>query len=119
MSAPDRLPGRARSKPALPSSSAAPPAGEGSQEQLEPIEGRVTGARPGERIVLFARSGKWWVQPFADRPFTTIQPDSTWKTSTHPGSAYAALLVDSRYRPPPTVNDLAGKGGPVLAVALS
>jgi hypothetical protein len=94
-----------------------PAAGEGSQEKLDAISGRVLGARPGERIVLFARSGRWWVQPFAKQPFTEIQKDSTWKTSTHPGAAYAALLVDSRYRPPPTVNALPQEGGPVLAEA--
>src|SRR5438874_413165 len=54
-----------------------PPAGQGSPDLLHTIEGRVTGARPGQRIVLFARSGVWWVQPLADRPFTAIQPDST------------------------------------------
>ncbi|HTC35169.1 MAG TPA: hypothetical protein VK724_17465 [Bryobacteraceae bacterium] len=95
-----------------------PPAGEGSQDRLEPIAGHVSGARPGERIVLFSQSGKWWVQPFDDRPYTSIQPDSTWKTSIHPGSAYAALLVDSRFRPPPTVNALPETGGPVLAAAV-
>jgi hypothetical protein len=94
-----------------------PPAGEGNDEILETIQGRVTGAQPGQRIVLFSRSGKWWIQPFIGQPFTTIQPDATWKSSTHPGSAYAALLVDSRYRPSLTMISLPQKGGPVLATA--
>jgi hypothetical protein len=94
-----------------------PPAGDGSPDKLEQIEGRVTGARSGQQIVLFALSGVWWVQPVTEHPFTPIGPDSTWKNSTHPGVAYAALLVDSRYRPPLTVNALPEKGGPVLAVA--
>jgi hypothetical protein len=94
-----------------------PPAGEGRDDILETIQGRVTGARPGQRIVLFSRSGKWWIQPFDSQPFTAIQPDSTWKSSTHPGSAYAALLVDSRYRPSPTLSALPQKGGAVLAAA--
>jgi hypothetical protein len=94
-----------------------PPAGPGSPDTLNPIEGRITGAQPGQRVVLFARSGVWWVQPLAETPFTTIQPDSHWKSSTHPGSAYAALLVEAGYKPPPTVNALPQKGGPVLAVA--
>ena len=94
-----------------------PPAGEGSPDILNPIEGRVTGAQPGQRIVLFARSGVWWVQPLAENPFTSIQPDSQWKSSTHPGSAYAALLVDPGYQPPLTVNVLPQKGGLVHAVA--
>jgi hypothetical protein len=95
-----------------------PPAGDGTPDKLEEISGRVKGTRPGERVVLFALSGVWWVQPGVDRPFTAIQPDSRWNSSTHPGSTYAALLVDSRYRPPLTVNALPEKGGPVLAVAV-
>jgi hypothetical protein len=94
-----------------------PPAGEGSPEKLDAIEGRVNGAQPGQKIVLLARSGFWWVQPLADQPFTAIRADSTWKGSTHPGSAYAALLVDTSYRPPPTMDMLPDRGGPVLAVA--
>jgi len=94
-----------------------PPAGEGSGEIVHAIEGRVTGARPDQRIVLFARSGMWWIQPLAEQPFTNIQRDSTWKNSTHPGIAYAALLVDRDYHPLLTVNVLPQKGGPVHAVA--
>lgn len=96
-----------------------PPAGDGNPDLLNPIAGRVAGAQRGQRIVLFARSGLWWVQPLAERPFTTIQPDSTWKNSTHPGSAYAAMLVDPDYKPPLTINVLPQKGGPVQAVAIA
>jgi hypothetical protein len=90
---------------------------DGDPDKLEGIEGRITGAAPGQRLVLFALSGVWWVQPMANHPFTDIQRNATWKSSTHPGSAYAALLVDSRYRPPLTVTALPEKGGAVLAVA--
>jgi len=96
-----------------------PPSGEGSPDKLESIEGRVSGAQPGERIVLFARSGIWWAQPFANQPFTTIRPDSKWQNLTHPGTAYAALLVDSRFNPMPTVATLPTRGGAVLAVAIA
>ena len=30
---------------------------------MDAMEGRVSNAKPGERIVLYARSGVWWVQP--------------------------------------------------------
>src|SRR5262245_16025070 len=93
-----------------------PPAAEGSPEILHPIAGRVRNAKRGDRIVLFARSGVWWVQPLGNKPFTAIQPDSTWNNSTHPGTAYAALLVDKDYHPPLTVNALPQKGGSVHAV---
>jgi len=93
-----------------------PQAGQGSPEKFDTIEGRVTGARTGQRIVLFARSGVWWVQPTASEPFTAIQPDFKWKNVTHPGNAYAALLVNPGYRPPPILNVLPKKGGLVVAV---
>src|SRR5438045_3963696 len=96
-----------------------PPSGEGSPDKLESIEGRVSGAQPGERIVLFARSGIWWAQPFANQPFTTVRPDSKWQNLTHPGTAYAALLVDSRFNPMPTAATLPTRGGAVLAVAIA
>jgi hypothetical protein len=94
-----------------------PPGGEGNPDKLEQIEGRVSAAQPGQRVVLFALSGIWWVQPLANQPFTPIQPDSTWKNWTHPGSAYAALLVDSQFHPPANLTALPDKGGAVLAVA--
>jgi hypothetical protein len=93
-----------------------PPASDGSPDELETIEGRVKGALPGQRIVLFALSGVWWVQPMTEHPYTPIQEDSTWRNTTHPGAAYAALLVDSQYRPPLTLDSLPPKGGAVLAV---
>jgi hypothetical protein len=61
----------------------------------------------------------WWVQPVAAKPFTAIQPDSSWKNSIHPGSAYAALLVDSNYRPPSTAHVLPQPGGPIRAIAIA
>ena len=48
-----------------------PEADAGGSDRLAPISGRVTGAREGQQIVLFAKSGVWWVQPFTVRPFTT------------------------------------------------
>jgi hypothetical protein len=78
-----------------------PTAGAGGPEKEVPIAGQVVGFRPGQRIVLFAKAGKWWVQPTVDQPFTTIGSDSKWANSIHLGSEYAALLVEAGYRPPP------------------
>jgi hypothetical protein len=92
-----------------------PPKGEGSSDKLEPIAGRIRGRGAGRRVVLFALSGVWWVQPLAEQPFTAIQADYSWKAVTHPGTTYAALLVDSRYSPPMTMKALPETGGPILA----
>ena len=37
-----------------------PEAGSGGSERMVRVAGRVTGAAPGQRIVLFAKSGVWW-----------------------------------------------------------
>lgn len=94
-----------------------PEAAVGGSDRLAPIGGRVTGARPGQRIVLFTKSGIWWVQPFTVQPFTNIEADSTWTSRIHLGTEYAALLVDSGYRPPATTDVLPKPGGAVIAVA--
>jgi hypothetical protein len=93
-----------------------PPAAEGGPDTVAPIAGRVSGARAGQRIVLFAKAGIWWVQPTRDEPFTTIQPDFTWTTSTHLGTEYAALLVEPGYRPSPTLEALPPEGREVIAI---
>ncbi len=68
-------------------------------------------------MVLYARSGTWWVQPLVNEPFTAIEPDATWRNSTHLGTEYAALLVTADYRPPARTDALPTEGGAVLAVA--
>src|SRR6201984_2123258 len=96
-----------------------PLVGEGGPDRLDTIEGRVVGARPGGQIVLYARWGTWWVQPLADQPFTRIQEDSTWRSSTHFGTEYAALLVDSDYRPLAKLDTLPSGGSGIFAVAVT
>jgi hypothetical protein len=86
---------------------------------MAPIAGRATGTRPGQRIVLYARSGPWWVQPLADQPFTEIRADASFENTTHLGTEYAALLVEPGYRPPHRSDELPALGGGVVAVARS
>jgi hypothetical protein len=94
-----------------------PRADAGGPATLDAVTGRVKGARPNQRVVLFAMSGGvWWVQPFRSRPFTDIGPDATWKNSIHLGTEYAALLVDADYHPPGTAESLPERGGGVSAV---
>jgi len=93
----------------------------GGLDNMDTIEGRVSGVRPElrpeKRIVLYAKSGgRWWIQPFARDPlFTKIQGDSKWKNVTHLGEEYAALLVGPSYSPPQTTELLPATGGAVAA----
>lgn len=85
--------------------------------RLDIIQGRVEGARPGQQIVLYVKTGAWWVQPLSSAPFTRLQTDSSWINSTHLGSEYAALLVEPGYRPPQRMDSLPTPGNEVAAVA--
>src|SRR5678815_5095337 len=49
-----------------------PLADAGGPDKEAPIAGRAVGFRPGQRIVLFAKAEKWWVQPTVDQPFTCL-----------------------------------------------
>ena len=93
-----------------------PPAAQGGRERVDTIAGRVHGALPGQQIVVYARSGPWWVQPWPDQPFIPIQSDSTWSAPTHLGYEYAVLLVDREYHPPPTMDAPPAQGGSVVLV---
>src|ERR1700761_171357 len=94
-----------------------PPAAQGGRERTDVISGRVSGARPGQKVIIYARSGPWWVQPWPDKAFVPIQADSTWSTPTHLGFEYAALLVDPSYHPAATLDIAPTVGGAVAAVA--
>lgn len=93
-----------------------PPAEPGGTSKLAQIGGRVANPRAGLRVVLYARSGDWYVQPFWETPFTEIRADSTWASPTHTGTEYAALLVDSTFTPPKIAVALPGPGHGVFAV---
>jgi hypothetical protein len=83
------------------------------------IDGRVTGARPGQRIVVFAKTdGRWGVCSQSGQPFTNIESDGRWKASVHLGLQYAALLVDPTYDPPQQTESLPTLGNGVLALAI-
>jgi len=83
------------------------------------IDGRVTGARPGQRIVLYAKTdGRWGLCRQSGQPFTNIEPDGRWKASVHLGIQYAALLVDPTYNPPEQTESVPIVGNGVVALAV-
>jgi len=96
-----------------------PQADPGGKEKNDIIEGVVKGGRPGQRIVVYARSGKWWVQPLRNNPFTQVQSGGKWTNATHLGTEYAALLVGPSFRPPLTFDALPSPGADVVAFAVA
>jgi hypothetical protein len=66
---------RANRLPAI-ESTKIPPAAQGGKEKSDTIAGRVVGARPGHQIVIYARSGAWWVQPILT---SKLRPVLWWR----------------------------------------
>jgi len=96
-----------------------PSADIGGPDKVDTIEGHTSGVQAGQQIVLYAKSRElWWVQPFYDRVYTKIQADSRWKSETHLGTEYAALLVNQGYKPPRTTESLPTPGPGIAAVAV-
>lgn len=96
-----------------------PPASVGGPDKLGTIEGRVSHVKSGQQIVIYAGTDElWWVQPFTDRPFTKIDARSEWKSQTHLGRQYAALVVEPEYHPPNTMRVLPEPGGGIAAIAI-
>jgi hypothetical protein len=84
------------------------------------IEGRATGARPEQRIVLYAKTdGRWGLCRQSDQPSTNIEADGRWKALVHLGIQYAALLVDPTYNPPEQTESLPIVGNGVMALAVA
>src|SRR6266704_4777106 len=83
------------------------------------IEGRATGARPEQRLMLYAKTdGRWGVCRQSGQPFTNIETDGRWKASVHLGIQYAALLVDPTYNPTEQTESLPIVGNGVVALAI-
>lgn len=89
----------------------------GGSSETDQITGTVSGIEDPARyrVVIYARTNHWWVQPLADAPFTKINSEGSWSTESHLGSTYAALLVKPSFTPPPETETLPPLGGEVVA----
>ena len=87
----------------------------GGPDTRADIAGRITGeSGKGYSVIIYARADAWYIQP---APFALhqIQADGTWKSWTHTGSDYAALVVRNNYKPPTRLDVLPPVQGDVLA----
>ena len=88
---------------------------------METIAGVVAGINRKEcdcRLVLYAQTDRFYVQPFIDSPYTELAgPDNSFETEIHLGNRYYALLVKRSFRATGTASALPSVGGEVLAIA--
>src|SRR6185503_14074217 len=95
-----------------------PPKGAGP-DRVERIAGTVSGVNTKEcKVIVFAQTDTWYVQPYIETSDIEIKNSNTWQTDTHLGSQYAALLVNSSYKPPRTTGILPEVGGQILAIVV-
>jgi hypothetical protein len=96
-----------------------PPADAGGPDTRADIAGRVVGdVTPDLRMVLYARaSDVWYIQPVPDARHA-IAADGTWKSWTHTGTSYAALVVRPGFAALPRYDVLPQAGGWVAARAV-
>jgi hypothetical protein len=78
-----------------------PPRGEGADTRGD-IEGKVDGVEnpASYKVVIYAHTNRWYIQPEADSPFTEIDVKGHWTNWTHLGYRYAVLVVRPGFKPP-------------------
>lgn len=93
-----------------------PPAEQGGPETRAQISGKVSANVPPSSLVLIyvKAYGSWFIQPIA-RSTHPLHGGNTWKSWTHTGSKYAAIVVRPEFEPFSTLDMLPEVGGPILA----
>jgi hypothetical protein len=64
-----------------------PPAAQGGSERMDRIAGRVDGVKPGQAVVLFSRSGVWYVQPRKEPLTMIVVRAASWEGEVEPRRA--------------------------------
>ncbi len=93
-----------------------PSAAPGEALAEKPLQGMVSRAPAGSRILVFALGDRWYIQPWENRPWVSHQR-GRWSTETHGGYEFVVYLVSAAYRLPATIDSLPRVGGEVLAMA--
>ncbi len=93
------------------------PCGKRASDDNGMISGQIEGlSNPQQyKIVIYARTNIWFVQPTEADPLTDVMSDGTWTNSTNPGRYFVALLVEPPYTPRPQAEALPSIGGAILA----
>ena len=94
----------------------APPGG--GPNKLRPISGSVTGLSKAQvkqyRVVVYAYTDQWYLQPTTISYYANISAKLAWKTKTHLGNQYGALLVKKGYLAAPKLSALPSPDGVMI-----
>jgi hypothetical protein len=91
----------------------------GGPQSEAAIAGETLGIDPKDyRVVVYAETTAWYVQPFSYAPFTDIESNGRWHATIHTGTRYAVLLVRTPFQPENEAPSLPGIGGDVVALTI-
>jgi hypothetical protein len=87
-------------------------------EDMYKISGRIKGLKDyrNYRIVVYANTIQYYIQPGLDNPLTIIDKDGKWQLLTRLGGEYVILLVNDNYKPSATLDLCPEKGGEIIDV---
>jgi cell division protein FtsB len=82
------------------------------------ISGRVSNLVNPEkyRVIIYAYTNAWYVQPATATPYTQINEDGTWSNHSYPGDEFAALVVNESFSPSYVLEALPVTGNGILAI---
>jgi hypothetical protein len=85
---------------------------------LETIEGVVEGvlAPQNYRVVIYAKTNRWYVQPDETERLIHINPDGKFSSAVRLGIQYAVLLVNPTYNPPIMAEAIPGDSADILVL---
>lgn len=91
----------------------------GGDEKFDTISGEVKIDSPENyRIVIYAYTNMWYIQPSFNKPFTDII-EGEWTTETHLGKKYAVILVKKEYEPENMIFNLPEKSDNIIEIKIT
>jgi len=88
----------------------------GGDRDVDTISGTVKSKYiKKNKIVIYAFTTMWYIQPLDTQPFTEINPSGKWKSATHRGSKYLIMLVEPEYTPATTMKSNPAKNDKVIS----
>lgn len=89
----------------------------GGDEKTEIMSGSVIGVNPDNyRIVVFAYTNQWYIQPDVNNYLINIQADGSWSTETHLGEKYCIMLVKKNFSTESPITSLPLGSDKIIAI---
>lgn len=87
-------------------------------EEMYPISGKISELDyySNYRIVVYAHTNRYYIQPGLDKALTEINENGYWQTETRKGGEYLILLVKKRFEADSLMNSPPQKGSNIIEI---